>query len=190
VQSADLGREVQEPPALSAEERAALDQAAREAGVKDDRLGTANPVAEDGAYSSLEEALAAGAPVVQPTPVVERVPAGALGLAMARGGMYAPPRVPVAREVRLPDFTRVEGIDLLRDCVMIDGMEFPIAEHDALDFKQYVVMVARNAILIKLTEATSLFAAPATPAEVSNGGDAATVSEVRIDGHQPGVPTE
>jgi len=164
VQSADMGREVLAP--LTAEERAELDLKAIAAGVRDPRIGS--PEATDGNYVSLDAAIAAGAPVEIP---VERHPVG-----MAATGRIAA-REFIAQTVRLPDFRHVEGIDLLRGCVMVDGMEFSIPETDARDFKQYVVETARAAIMTKLNEAAGLFAAPVTPAEEGSAIEGTTTGQ-------------
>ncbi len=168
VQSADLGREVPPSPEMSAEERAELDRLAVAAGVKDERLGTAGPEAPQGAYASLEEAMAAGAPVNQPTPepVIERVPAGTRGIALQQQAR-APVRTIV--QPRLPDFRKVEGIDLVQNRVVLDGMDFPITDEQAAEFKQFVVEVARTAIMDRLNEAVGLFSTPET-VEVTDGG--------------------
>jgi len=70
---------------------------------------------------------------------------------------------------RLPDFRKVEGIDLLRGYAMVDGMEFPIPTEKASEFKRFVVETARAAIMESMEEAVGLFTTPET-AEVEDGG--------------------
>lgn len=153
VQSADIGREVTELPPLTEAEKVELDRLAVEAGVKDERIGTASVLLIPGDYSTLEEAIKAGSPVNPP---------------VSTG--HVPNAPQTVREVlsrsaprsRLPDFCRVEGIDLVHNKVVLDGMDFPITDEQAAEFKQFVVEVARTAIMEKLSAAVSLFAAPVT----------------------------
>lgn len=170
AQSADLGREVPALAPLTDAENTELNRLAVEAGVRDPRLGM-SAEEQQASYKSLEEAIEAGAFAKD---LDVRVPV--VGLA---GISRQTAREFVGSRTRLPDFRRVEGIDLLRDVVMIDGMEFPISPGKALDFKQFVVTTARNAIMEKLNEASGLFALPAK-AEVVDGGIAeATAPEVQ-----------
>lgn len=136
ARSADLGTEVP----LSEAERAELDAKARAAGIVDPRLGPA----PEGAYPSLDEAIAAGAPARSARITQDRV------------------TVPPVAVPRLPNFRNVQGIDLLRNRVLVDDMEFPITEDQAREFKLFVVETARGAILEKLSEADGLFATPET----------------------------
>jgi hypothetical protein len=176
AQSADVGRVADPPPPMSSEERANLDRLAIEAGVKDDRLASADP----GQYPSLEEAVAAGAPV-KPNYTPRAL--------MSRERMTAREAMAISTP-RLPDFRRVEGIDLLRDRILIDGMEFPIPVDDAVHFKQYVVSIAKAAIMKMLNEATSLFAAPVTPAEVTSGGSTAESTSTEVQRQSQGDSPE
>ena len=155
VHSADLGREV--PAPLTEMERAELDLLAVQAGVRDERLGPVEPGTPP-TYATLDEAVAAGAPLNQPIPE-RRTAREFIG----------------RQEARLPDFRRVEGIDLLRNRAMVDNMEFPITEQEALDFKKFVIATAREAIMRKLSEAADLFASP----EGSSGNE--TMPEMRRD---------
>lgn len=156
VQSADVGRMVPELPSLTPEERAELDRKAVEAGIKDERI----TIPEDSPYNTLEAALAAGAPVRMPS--MQAIPAPSLGRQTAREFL--------ARESRLPDFFKIEGIDLISNVVWVDGMSFPITPVEAADFKVFVVNKARNSIMEKLTEAMNLFVLPETAEDAPNGG--------------------
>jgi hypothetical protein len=176
VQSAAVGQPVSEPPPLTAEEREVLDKMAIEAGVRDPRLGNTDKEPST-AYGSLEEAIAAGAPVNRPVPTtdptMDRMTAreflGGVGprtdLTMRRAAMAA------IGAPRIPDFTKIEGIDLVNNRVVLDGLDFPISAEQAAEFKQFVMGVARDAILAKLEAAVALFTLPAA-AETLDGDEA------------------
>ena len=176
VQSAAVGRPVEEPPPLTAEEREELDRQAILAGVLDPRLGNQNT---DGtpintpttAYGSLEEAIAAGAPVNQPAPAVDPVE-NFRGTAREVVAMREKVRV-MTGAPRVPDFRKVEGIDLINNAVVVDGLTFPLSAEQALELRQMVVETARAAIMEKLDEAMKLFteAMYARP-EASDGSEA------------------
>jgi hypothetical protein len=180
AQSADLGRVVEEQarPELTPAERAELDAQARAAGIMDERIGTA-PEGTASAYSSQEDAVAAGAPVVR-TPRAVVTPTGRVVTSALVPPIVAP---------RLPNFRKVEGIDLLRDRVLIDGMEFPISAEDARGFKEFVVETARAAIMEKLNEAVGLFASPET-AEDPNGGSTPEGTSTEVQREPEGSSTE
>lgn len=72
---------------------------------------------------------------------------------------------------RLPNFRAVEGIDLQRNVVAVDGLAFPIPEDEALELRQYVLRIVRTALEKKLKEALDLLSLPTT-AEDTNGGTA------------------
>jgi hypothetical protein len=77
---------------------------------------------------------------------------------------------------RIPDFTKIEGIDLVNDRVVVDGLDFPITVEQSNEFKEFVMGVVRDAILAKLEEAATSFAARLTKAEGTDGA-AGTASE-------------
>lgn len=169
VSSAAVGRftEVDNQP-MSAEERYRLDQLARAAGVQDERIGGDMDFdvggAEQDQYAnmSLDDVIAQGAPVSPAKSI-----AGTGRLDTTRSNIVGPPSARVVKQevVRLPDFTRVQGIDLLRGVCYVDDMEFTIPTQDSQDFRRYVVTVARNEILAKLQSALGSFA------EGTDGGD-------------------
>ena len=134
ARSAAVGREV-EPP-LTVEERAELDAKARELGLMPVEEG------EQNLYPTLADAMKAGAPVEGPA-----VPAPAARAAVVIEG------------VRLPNFTKVGGIDLIRDVVYVDSMEFSIAKEDADQFRLYAIQIAHNVITQKLNEAVAALGA-------------------------------
>jgi hypothetical protein len=85
------------------------------------------------------------------------------------------PRVtPVSTQFpRLPDFSKTGGIDLIRDVVYVDSMEFSISKTDADQFRLYCIQIAHAFITVKLNEAVSSLSAAvaaATP-EAMSGGD-------------------
>lgn len=185
VQSAALGRPVEEPPPLTREEREELDRQAIAAGVLDPRLGNQNtdgtPAGVQNNYASMEEALAAGAPVNAPPtsdPTESRQTAREfLAHNIARGQVDLTQRAAAQAAIlapRIPNFRQVEGIDLVRNTVVLDGLAFPITDEKAAELKQFVVEVARDAIMTKLEEAAASFAALklfAVPAEAKDGGE-------------------
>ncbi len=153
VRSADLGRMTPDPPPLTFEEQEALDQQARAAGMSDHRLPEGVIAGSEG-YATMEDALAAGSPI-------ERV-------AQVRIESRQTAREFLRRSSRLPDFRNVEGIDLVKCEVLLDGMTFPIAGDDVVKFKQFVVETAHAAIMNSLKEAMSLL----TPAPTLEEADA------------------
>lgn len=159
ARSAAVGREVMPP--LSVEERAELDAKARELGVLPSEEGVDNP------YPTLADAMKAGSAVEGPPPPVEPV---------RQTASQASPRTVAG--VRLPDFTKVGGIDLIRDVVYVDSMEFPISKEDADQFRLYAIQVAHNVITQKLNEAVTALSIAVT--EATGGGDEA-VSSVQGD---------
>jgi len=175
VRSADLGREVVDPPPLSPAEIEERNRLAREAGVVDPRIG---PTETPGPYASLEEAVAVGAPV----PMTAREFIGAQKQAPldVRELYMRPGRViglgPVSR---MPDFRNVEFIDLKLGVVRIDGMEFAMPRGDVIEYKQYVIAIARQAIMDQLEEAEVLLTAPDMAEAVDEGGAASAVETVQ-----------
>jgi hypothetical protein len=172
VQSAAVGRPVEELPPLTEEERAELDRAAIAAGVRDPRLGNQNtdgtPIDEaPPAYGSLEEAIRAGAPVGSDAPAVDPVTEyGRLNpdRMTAREFLGRRAAQPMREQVRVltgaprvPNFMKVEGLDLVNNCAVVDGMTFPISEEQANKLKSLVIEVARAAIMKELDEAMTLF---------------------------------
>ena len=124
TRSAALGRPA-DPPPLTNSEREELDRKAQALGIlpKSEEL-------EGTSYQSMSSALEAGAPVVK------------------RVQPIAP-----ATQYILPDFTRIDRIDLNRGVVVIGDLEFEIPKSDVDIFKKYSLTVARAAIDKRLTEA-------------------------------------
>ena len=166
VRSADLGRPVSAPvvripPPLTPEEIAENTRAAVAAG-----LIPPQEAEEMGKYGSLEEAIAAGAPVDADAEAV------AAGAAVFREP--APPvgaRQPVVRQVvvpastaalpKLPDFKKVQMIDLVRGKAYVDGLEFGLDASEVKMLRKFCVTKAReqiqkslDAALKELAEAT------------------------------------
>ena len=177
ARSASIGRIVTDPPPLSPAEKEELDAKARELGLLPPE-GT-----ESSNYVSQEAALQAGAPV-------ERLTATEV---IASQGGFAKNRQPASFGggiPRLPDFTKVEGIDLLRNVIYVDSMEFSIPKVDADEFRLYAIRIARETITKKLNDAmAALNAAVATvpTEEVMDGGAVKAVLAVQGDEGVQGV---
>ena len=141
----------------------------------------------DGAYGSLEEAMEAGMPVERP--VVEQ----AIATHRPVRPMPNVSRTSMPDSPRLPDFSKVQGIDLIRNVVYIDGMEFAISEEDSRDMRVYVVTTASNAIMAQFNNV--LNALVPGLAEAKDGEGTTEVSQMResecdsssSEGGEPGV---
>jgi len=155
--SAAVGREAVALPPLTIEERAALDAKAAE-------LGFGPAAEEQGPYGSFEAAAAAGAPVEQEyVPQADRAYAAITGRDTAR----------VVEIPRLPNFQNIGGIDLIRDVVYIDGMEFPITKTEGDAMRQFAVNTAYAFVMDQMNAAMAAF----RPKEVTREA----VSEVQGD---------
>lgn len=165
ARSAAVGREV--PTPLSLEERAELDAKARALGVLPPEEG------EGDIYPTLADAMQAGSAVPDEVPVTVGAWAGEQP---ARRAVQFP---------RLPDFTKVGGIDLIRDVVYVDSMEFPISKQDADEFRLYVIQIAHNVITQKLNEAVVALGAAVGEAISGEG-----VSKVQGEQAAGSVPAE
>jgi len=169
VRSAAMARALESNAQLepmTPERIAELDALALAAGVVDPRLGNTEQV--EGEYASLEEALAAGAPVERPAePVKYAVVNGRLS--GQQSNVNRPPVSPrVVAAPRLPDFKNVQGIDLISGVVYVDDMEFTISASELTFLRSFAVDVARTEVLKKLEEASGLFT-QVTPAEAKHG---------------------
>jgi len=58
---------------------------------------------------------------------------------------------------RLPDFSRVQGLDLERGVAMIDGFEIPLPEADIDKNRTYIIGLAKEYFNNKLTEALAQY---------------------------------
>lgn len=143
ARSAVLGQEVMPP--LSIEERAELDAKAAALGIL--------PPGEtsEGPYGTLDEAMKAGASVPEPA---QRMPAQA-----------STTQRPTVAGVRMPDFTKIGGIDLIRDVVYLDGLEFSIPKEDADQFRLYAIQIAHAVMTTRLNEAVASIGAIAAATE-------------------------
>jgi len=165
VRSSSLGPSVPEAPPMSAEEN-------EEANRKLRALGILPPDPEaDAAYGSLEEAMEAGMPVERP-PMGEPIALHRPTRPMPNVARTSMPDAP-----RLPDFSKVQGIDLIRNVVYIDGMEFAISEEDSRDMRVYVVTTASNAIMAQFNNV--LNALVPGLAEAKDGEGTTEVSQMR-----------
>jgi hypothetical protein len=149
VRSAAMGQPVVEMAPLSPEERAELDARARELG-----LMPAAEQEEGTKYNTLEEAIAAGQSVNTPPPPVsdptERMTAREF---LGRRDAQVPVRARVVETTRLPDFSKVQGIDLVRSVALVDGLEFALDPATVIDLRTLVLGVARDQILRQFDEA-------------------------------------
>jgi len=83
------------------------------------------------------------------------VPASDLGVAEPMPTQYVPNPLQVTRTLRdirpsaprLPDFTKVEGIDLKSGHVIVDGLTFPVPENDLRDMYMYVMEIVQEAVM-------------------------------------------
>jgi len=71
----------------------------------------------------------------------------------------------------IPDFSKVQMIDLVHNVVCIDGMDFPIPEEDVQHFRVYAIETARMAIMSDLDVARALLAPPEKVEVLKDGKD-------------------
>jgi hypothetical protein len=172
VRSADLGQttDVQSPPQYSQEEMAELDKLALESGLIRGPVNAriANRLdggdMDDAQYGSLEEAIAAGAPVGADE---ESVAAGASRFRDPALLHELPPaRAPIGGQIRsrrpivvpnqlphLPDFKKVQMIDCVNGKVYVDGMEFGINKGELQMLRKFCVTTAKEQVQKALNEA-------------------------------------
>jgi hypothetical protein len=67
----------------------------------------------------------------------------------------------------MPNFRNVEGFNLLRGVVVVDGMEFPLPEVDIQDMKKYALQIVLDAMVIQVAQALIEFGVPKEMAEVA-----------------------
>jgi hypothetical protein len=189
VRSADLGKRVRQPVddpnrPLSAAEIEELNKAAIASGLV---RGPVNPSiartlggeVEDSPYASLEEAIAAGAPVGadaeaiaegaaafrEPTlvaPVIQvRTPVGMRRMTASESPVGSAAALP-----RLPDFKKVQMIDMVNGKVYVDGLEFAIEPGELKMLRKFCVTKAKDQVQ------KALDAALKELAEDTDGGDA------------------
>lgn len=60
----------------------------------------------------------------------------------------------------MPDFRKVEGVNLIKGVVIVDGMEFPMAAVDVQDMKKYAVTVVLEHTVFQLAQALIEFGIP------------------------------
>jgi|SRR6185503_5333086 len=168
ARSADLGRPVALPPAerpLTASEIEELNQQALRSGLV---VGPVNPSIErtmntvdaEAAYGTLEDAIRAGAPISadendiaegsirfrEPTPnapvIQVRAPIG--------GRRVTPREVVEVREEallpKMPDFKKVQMIDLVNGKCYVDGVSFDLLPAEVKTLRKFCVTKARDTI--------------------------------------------
>ena len=168
VRSADLGRAttpmVPVPPPLSYEEITELNRKALESGVHPSQIPGFSEEESMGPYASLEDAIKAGAPVGadeaqvaigaqrfrEPVPVFPPPDAGrqtAREFVAARNAANSVPH--------LPDFTKVQMIDMVNGKVYVDGMEFECTKPELKMLRTFCVKKAKEQVLAALEKALS-----------------------------------
>lgn len=180
VRSAALGTMAPDPPPLTAEEQAHLDAKARAIGIL-----SPDPTSE-GPYGTLEEAMTAGAPMNPPVQAQAATP------------VQAQRSIHPVGPTRLPNFKHVQGIDLIRNVIYIDGMEFPIPEGDVRFLRAYAIDHTRNYITKMLNDAMNAVNPPVevektdgptcAVSDVQEGEGAQRVQEVGTLGRTPEAP--
>jgi len=180
VRSADLGQPVQQKP-LTIEERAELDRMAVASGMV---RGPVTPgiaaaaESQDDLYGSLEDAIRAGAPVgadadaveaealrhrepvpVFPQPVGARSPRMTVGRQTAREFIAADA---ASQLPRLPDFRKVQMIDLINSKIYVDGLEFVLTKEQLQMLRKFCVTTAKEQIQKSLADALAAFDAEGT----------------------------
>lgn len=124
ARSSSLGTEV--TTELTTEERERLDAEAIRLGIMPHPEGIGA-----GQYHTLDDAVRAGMPVVPPDYSHMNIPA-------------------VPTSPRLPDFSKIQGLDLVQGLLYVDGMEFPMPDVDVVEFKRYAIRVVQFAIQERL----------------------------------------
>jgi hypothetical protein len=128
-----------EPVILDPAEQERLDAAAR-------AIGILPPAEEESGYTR-EEAEAQGAPVREDT---SRMTAREV---VALGGMHIPPIVEHLDSPRLPDFTKMQGIDLMRKVAYVDMFEVELPDKLVNDLKGEILHLAVELVTRKLADA-------------------------------------
>lgn len=145
VKSAAVGREIVPPP-LSPEEVRARDKEAIKLGIMSAEDG------EENKYGSLDEAMSAGKPIERPGPS-SPVISSFLREPTPRGDGHE-------RVVRLPNFKRIYGYDLIEGVVVVDDIKFQLTEADIRGLKAHAVEIAMDAVAQQLAAAWKEFGTP------------------------------
>lgn len=159
ARSAAMGQPVVELPPLSPEERAELDAHARELG-----LMPGEAQEEGSKYATLEEAIEAGrsvhppAPVGQPVDPTDRMTAREFLDRSAQENL--PIRARVVETTRLPNFSKVQGIDLVRGVAVVDGLEFQLDAQTVSDLRTLVLGNAREQVMAQFDAALTNMGEP------------------------------
>ena len=192
VQSAALGKAAPEPRPLTPEEVAERNQKAVDLGIMSPEEAGMMP--EDGNYSSLDAALAAGESVRAPEPV--RLVSG---MDARRASFNTPDPVSHAGRwpsaspprPRLIDFRKIEYVDLQRGVAVVDGFDIDMPAQDLRAIKEHVLRLAVDYITSQLTAALMevMSSAPGKPGnesgaqqEVATGSASGTPTSIGLHG--------
>lgn len=153
VRSGALGRvsPVPEAAPLSPEERAEFDAAASALGIVD---GGA-PAEMASGYPTMEDALRAGAPVGAELPPDRQTAREFIASreAMRAGGMRMPAASVAATPFsRMPNFSNIEGLDLTRGSIVVDGVVFPLEQRDTDRLRKWALSEVRRQVNRTLRE--------------------------------------
>lgn len=124
----------------------------------DNMIAAARGQSMPGITSAAEGAAAPGLPVVPS-------PAAAGRVALPRG--HAAPGVGLAGPRTMPNFANVEGFDLTRKVVVVDGMEFKLADDDVVAMKKFAIQVVLDNVTYQLAQALIQLGIPQEMAEAT-----------------------
>lgn len=91
---------------------------------------------------------------------------------------------------RLPDFKKVQMIDLVRGVVFVDSMEFPMAPEDVEAYRRWCVEVVRAAIVSQLNSALEEFNSPTGSAEGKDGPAGGPAGSEEVQQVSPSLSAE
>ncbi len=167
VSSAEMLAGPRELTPAEAAEQADLDRKAREIGIL--------PPAEEGEVApenrmTAREIMEAALPP-QAGPVKVSIPALSAGVPLTNTTFLEP---------RLPDFTKIQGIDLIRNVAYVDTFEIPLSEEFVKEVKGVILDLAVDLVTAKLAEAIkTLNLLPQTTGGPENGTQIETPTEVQ-----------
>lgn len=125
-------------------------------------------------------ATAAGEGAAAPAPIAASIRPQDEAKAAQRAVALPAGRMGAART--MPDFSRVEGFDLIRKVAVVDGMEFRLADDDVVAMKKYAIQVVLDNVTFQLAQALIALGIPQEMAAVA----AETMRKSATDGATPG----